>query len=377
MKLPKFCQRRDGRYYLTPPGSPKPVYLGRDRAEAEQAHRRWCAEHLARSAEQPEPVPAGATVQQLVAGFLAWSDGYYQKHGKKTSEVLCLEQACRPLVELYGATPAAAFGPKALKAVREAMLGLGWARGHVNDQVGRVRRVFRWGVEQEVVPPEVLTGLKAVLPLRKGRVDAPEEEEVVPVPLDVLEATLPYLAPRWRAMVEVHLAGAMRAQDVVVMRPCDLDRSGPEWLYTPSTYKTEHLEGSSRRIWLGPKAQAALSPLLVERSAERAERLAWLFPSKGRGRHFGKGPGHLTVSGYRSLIRGALKKANRERAKAGLDPLPHWFPLQVRRTALTRLKEQVGAEAAQAAGGHRQMSTTDLYTRRMDALAREAARRLG
>lgn len=372
MKLPRLCQRKDGRYYLTPPGSTKPVYLGRDRALAEQAHRRWCAAYITQCSEQPVPVPAGATVSQLVEGFLAWAEGYYVKRGKKTSEVLCLEQACRPLVQLYGDTPAAAFGPKALKVVREAMLALEWARQHVNDQVGRVRRVFRWGVEQEIVPPEILTGLKSLLPLRKGRVDAPEEEEVAPVPLDVLEATLPFLAPRWRTMVEVHLAGAMRAQDVVVMRPCDLDRTQEEWLYVPSTYKTEHHENASRRIWLGGRAQAALQPFLDVTSPT-----GWLFPSQGRGRHFGQGPGHLTVSGYRSLIRGALRRANQSRLKSGLEPLPHWFPLQVRRTALTRLKEEVGAEAAQAAGGHRQMSTTDLYTRRMDALAREAARRFG
>lgn len=373
MRLPKLCQRKDGRYYLTPPGSKKPVPLGRDFVAAEQAYKRWCAEYLSRSTQQPVPVPEGCTVASLVNSFLAWADTEYVKRGKRTSEVLCLEQACRPLVQLYGDTKAAAFGPKALKTVRDEFLKLGWAREHVNEQVQRVRRVFRWGVEQEAVPLEVLLRLKTVFPLRKGRTKAAEKKEAVPVPLDVLEATLPYLKPRWRAMVEVHLCGAMRAQDVVVLRPVDLDRTTPEWLYTPSEYKTEHLEEDvPRRIWLGPRAQEALAPWL-----ETTAPYEWLFPSKGKGRHAGMGPGHLTVSGYRALIRAALRRANRERAAKGLEPLPHWYPLQVRRAALTRLKTEVSAEAAQAMGGHRQMSTTDIYTRRMDALAREAARRFG
>jgi hypothetical protein len=60
--------------------------------------------------------------------------------------------ALRPLRELYGCTPAAGFGPKKLKAVRQRMIDAGLCRTVVNRYVGRVRTVFRWAESEELVP---------------------------------------------------------------------------------------------------------------------------------------------------------------------------------------------------------------------------------
>ena len=55
----------------------------------------------------------------------------------------------------YGRTPAAAFGPKKLRMLREEMIRgdqttdpprKSWSRKYINQQVQRVRRIFKWAV---------------------------------------------------------------------------------------------------------------------------------------------------------------------------------------------------------------------------------------
>jgi hypothetical protein len=54
---------------------------------------------------------------------------------------------------LCGSTPAVEFGPLALKAVREAMLGRGYKRTSINKHVHRIRSVFEWAAAQEPPAP--------------------------------------------------------------------------------------------------------------------------------------------------------------------------------------------------------------------------------
>jgi len=74
--------------------------------------------------EKPDP---GPTVGELCVVFLEHAKSHYTKAGKATSEICILKSCMRPLNDLYGRTPAAEFGPLALKAVREKMIALGTA----------------------------------------------------------------------------------------------------------------------------------------------------------------------------------------------------------------------------------------------------------
>jgi hypothetical protein len=80
--------------------------------------------------------------------------------------------------KLYGSTPVGDFGPFALKAVRQGMIGDGLSRTGINHAINRLRQIFKWGVENEMVAPTVLHGLQAVGGLRYGRTDAHESEPV-------------------------------------------------------------------------------------------------------------------------------------------------------------------------------------------------------
>ena len=123
------------------------------------------------------------SINELCVLFLKHAEQHYRKDGKLTSEYDLLTLAIDPLKELFGMTPVEEFGPLALKAVREAMVAKGWTRGTVNAEVGRIRRIFRFAVENELLnDATVLSKLEAVSPLLAGRTEAPDNEPRQAVP---------------------------------------------------------------------------------------------------------------------------------------------------------------------------------------------------
>lgn len=368
-RIPKLCLHRStGRGYVTDPHTRKEHYFRAPYGTADCAveYQVWVTRFAAaRGAAVSTAAPAqDTTVARLVADYLTFAASYYRKHGKRTTEILTLRQALRPLCDLFGARPAASVTPSDLKAVRQAMLALGWAREHVNEQVGRVRRCFRWGVEMELVPGTVLLALDAVAPLKRGRTAAREAVPVLPVTREAVWATLPHLTPLFRALVLLHWHCGCRAEDAVVMRPCDLGPVEPDGLrlFTPWTHKTEHL-GGSHEVWLNGPAQDAIAPLLAACPSPEG----WAFPSRGRGRNW-RYRGHVTVSGYRQAL---------EMACAAAGVVPHFYPLQIRHSFLTAARALCGLDGAQAAGGHKHADTTAIYAAVSRDLARRVAREMG
>jgi hypothetical protein len=54
----------------------------------------------------------------------------------------------------------------------------------------------------------------------------------------------------------------MRLGEIVILRPCDLDRSGDVWLYNPARHKTEYLD-HDKTVAVGPRAQEVLLKYLA------------------------------------------------------------------------------------------------------------------
>lgn len=170
--------------------------------------------------------PQCVTVAEVINGYRKFSESYYRKNGQVTREFGCIKEAMKIVRQLYGDTQASDFGPLALKAVRQRMIETGWSRGYINKSVGRIRRCFRWAVENELVPPESHHGLMAVLGLRKGRTKARETALVPPVSDDIVDATLPYLPAVVADMVRFERLTGCRPREVCIVRPCDVDTSG-------------------------------------------------------------------------------------------------------------------------------------------------------
>jgi integrase len=199
------------------------------------------------------------TVGEVLIEFWRWAKDYYAD-----GEVNTIRAAIRVIRDLYASTPADAFTPKRLEHVRDEMITKGWPRKSINRQVSRVRQVFNYGVRKGLVPVEVSLALKTVPALRRGKSDAKESKPVRPVPQSVIDATLPHLSAPVAAMVRVQLLTGARSGELVIMRPCDVDREGNVWSYKPTEHKTAPHE-HERTIYIGPEAQNIINPLLTNR----------------------------------------------------------------------------------------------------------------
>src|SRR5262245_7834566 len=127
----------DGKYiYCGPYGSP----------EAQEKYDRLIAEWLAQGRRLPvEKHDEPLTVNELILRYWRFVKGYYVKDGRPTSEQDTIRPALRFVRRLYGSTPAKDFSPRALKAVREAMIEHKITRKIkvCDKETGEVREVVR------------------------------------------------------------------------------------------------------------------------------------------------------------------------------------------------------------------------------------------
>ena len=170
------------------------LYLGKwNTSASKDEYDRLIAEFLANGRQLRSEIQS--TVVEVINAYRKFAEQYYRKNGDVTREYGCIKEALKIVRQLYGRTIANEFGPLSLKAVRQRMIDSGWSRGYINKSIGRIRRCFKWAVENELVRSDIYHGLMAVSGLRKGRSDAREPDPVEPVDDATVEATLPRLTP--------------------------------------------------------------------------------------------------------------------------------------------------------------------------------------
>jgi integrase len=383
--------RQSGQAIVTLPdglGGRRDVLLGQyGTARSRHEYARIIAEWEANSRRLLEPASlADMSVNELILAYWRFAQAYYRKNGKPTSQQDRIRLALKPMKQFYGHTPAKNFGPLALKAVRDWMVKRNWTRGYINSSVGCIKRMFKWAVENELVPPSIYHGLQAVSGLKKGRSEARETKPIRPVAEEHVEAVLPFLNAAQQAMVQLQRLTGMRPGEVCIMRPCDVDRGNPKtWVYRPESHKTEHHD-IERVVFLGPRAQAILQPFLCRdlhaycfspremmerRWAElRRRRKTKVQPSQHcRKKHRPKKlPGeHYTVGSYEHSIAMACKKADKkaheEKPETPTEQIliPHWHPNQLRHNKATEIRREAGLDAARVVLGHRSPKITETY----------------
>ena len=170
---------------------------------------------LAVSASRTAVDSPDITVAELLASYLDHAERYYvDAEGKPTKELVVLKYAMKPVRLFYAHHPAFQFGPLALKAVRQKMIDEGLSRGLINRRIGAVKRIFKWAVSEELIPPGVSEALRSLPGLRQGRTAARETEPVGPVDDALVAATLPFLPPHVRVMVKLMQYTGMRPSEV-------------------------------------------------------------------------------------------------------------------------------------------------------------------
>jgi integrase len=285
--------------------------------------------------------------------------------------------------QLYGTTPAPEFGPMALKKVRQAMIDAGRSRKLINKDVNRIRQMFGWAVENELMRVAVAQALREVKGLRRGRSAARETAPIIPVSEERVQAILTHLSPQVATMVRLqHLCGA-RPQEVISIRPCEVETTGDVWLYQPRRHKTEHLD-RSKVIMLGPRAQDLLRPWLDrdpdsycfvpaeaaawQRDRTRRRQVARISDTRARAGLPRRAPGpRFTRHSYRVAIQRACRRAG----------IPVWSPHQLRHTRATTIRQRYGLEAAKAVLGHTDTKITEIYAERDLETASRIMREIG
>lgn len=377
--------------------SGKDIYLGPfDSSDSKERYHRLLAEWQATGRTVPPLMPKEqVTVTEVLAAFWQYAQGRY-KHTVRGPGHFRI--AFKTVRQLYGSVPAVEFGPKSLRTVRDAYIAEKTPTGRnptyrtVNRKVWCVQEAFRWAAETELISATAYHALTSVKWLERGQSAARDPEAVGPVPQEDLDAVLPLLLPKTRAVCELMLVSGMRPGEAVIMRSCDIDMTRDVWAYKPPKHKNQW-RGQGRIIYLGPKAQAIIAPYLSTRLDEyifRPNKPGYPItsdkpvshpykrkrPPRPAGRHMGRNDLNNSI---RRAIRRADRIAHRQHPEVPADQpiVMKWHAHQLRHNAATSIRAEAGIEAARAILGHRNTSTTAIYAEVDTATSANVMRRLG
>ena len=376
--------------------SGRQIWFGRyDDRDAHLRFATFLARWEANERKLPEEEAATPlTVADLIALYLEHAEVYYRKpDGTTTHEVVNVRYTVKPLIELFAKLGVADFNLRCLKQYRESLIDGGLQRSTVNNRVTRVVRIFGWGAEEELVPPEVYGGLKALRALKRNRSRAPEGTPVEAVAWDQVEPVLELVSRQVAAMILLQWHSGMRPGEALLFRLADVDRTGPVWIYSPRRHKTEH-HGRQRTVALGPRAQDVLRlflahvpaadpelPLFSPRDAvaerrarARSARKTPIWPSQERARASRKKrlPKKQAGSCY---TRHSYRRAIVTACEAlGFD---RWSPNQLRHAAASRIRRERGLEVTRAVLGHASAAVTEVYADIDDRVAIDVMSELG
>jgi len=405
-RIPSYrLHKPSGRAVVTIDGCD--IYLG-PHGSAE-SHDRYHEEVALWQLQRRQPTKqarrrSSLTMSELFLAFWDHAQVHYRKDGAPTSEISDIKVTVRELLDLYGKAPVETFGPLALKTVREAMIERDLCRTEINQRIGRIKRMFKWGVANELVKSETFHALQAVTGLQRGRTTARESTPVRPAPDELVQKVLGVLSTPVAAMVRLQMLTGMRPGEVVTLRPVDVNRSNERvWIYIPSSHKTEH-HGRERRIFIGPQAQMVLQPFLdreptafcfspreaiAEQLREKSARRATPImhgnrPGTNRKANPKRQPRErYDAASYRRAIGHACNKLYPKPADLTGSGFDDWkqehrfHPHQMRHNAATYLAKTFGIEAAQVVLGHSSLSITQIYAERDFAKAAEIMRQVG
>ena len=349
-------------------------YLGNYGSKASQLeYDRLVGEWLANGRRMPEESSQGFTVAELVEAYWKFALCYYVKNGKPTDELPGLKVALKFVVARYGSALANDFGPLSLEAVRDCFVEAGHSRKYCNQNTGRIKRMFKWGVSRELVDVSVHQALSTVTGLRKGKTKARESEPVLPIDDAVVDKTIQHIPNKQTAdMVRIQRLTGCRPGELFMMRPRDIDKTGDGhqgvWLYVVESHKMEHKE-RRRVVVAGPKAQAILEnylsgdpnqPCFLRDDGRPYE--GWHYI-----RHIQRGCNNAFPA-PKCLNKQGIKVWRKSR---------HWAPNRLRHTASTEIRREHGLEAAQVVAGHATADVTQIYAERDLARAASIMRDIG
>lgn len=331
-----------------------------------------------------EPDPTGTTVARLMHAWLDYHEPIASQ--KKLSHYkICM----RAIVELgLDCDFTKDFGPRKLKTLRENLVERGYARSTVNQHIGRVKSMFKWGVSEELVPGSVSQALYSVSGLRSGESKAPAPARRRPADWSRVEEIAPYLSQVVIDMCRLHWLTGMRSNNLCLLSMDQVDASGDVWLYRPEKHKTQW-RGKGLLIPIGPEGQEIIRKYTGQTDAVFSPRASAEWHRKYNPAYSSwttRTPGdYYTPNTYRQAILRAQAHAAKipvgrklptkaDFRAAGWD---FWTPYDLRNAAVTRLRQKYSVEQVRAYMGHSTVQATEIYSEHDTHTATEIAAKEG
>jgi integrase len=333
------------------------------------------------------------TVGHLAEKYVESLEQHYPSlQAGKSNPALNRINQLKPFLGPYADWPVADFGPDELKAIQDAMVAyryfrndntdepIAYRRTAINSVMNEIYGMWQWGIGREITTDAQKQLLKEVRPLRLGQTSAIDKPKRASVTLDEFNKVTENLTSVVADIFRIMWATAMRPSEVCRMRPFDISRKDPDcWVYVPGSdasdvgdHKTAHLH-RVRAIPLTSEVQAILKPRIKSfRSKEYifspAEAIQELMDKRLADRKTPSGYGNRRGTNrkehpmikpgeqYKSqTLNVALKRACK---RAGVD---RFTPYDLRRSAATRVRSELGKEAAKLILGHVSTDTTEIY----------------
>lgn len=333
---------------------------------------------LTRERNRARGIDTNDTIAEVAELYLKHVEAYYRRaDGTPTQAKYKIISSIESLVAKHPDLDPMEFGPRRLKDLRRDWIESGLARSTVNGYTGEIRRFFKWAVSEELVDVSVHAALSTVRGLRAAEEGVRDTAPIMPVPYADIQAVRKKLSTPLRGLVDTQYQCAARGGELLMLRPQDFDTSHTVWTVDLAHHKTRH-RGHDHTLYFGPKAQEILEPFM---SSHRPE--DFLFsPREAEAERYGaarihRRPGqaptaiktdrivgnHYTSDSYRQAIVRACKKA-------GVTP---WTPHQLRHSRAQQIRDEYGAEAANAILGQRTLDATLIYAPKTKALAMRIA----
>jgi integrase len=308
-------------------------------------------------AGEPTPTRRGrCTPSALTVAELAerWYLAECERRGRRHQSAYEAAYAARELIRGHATATVAEFGPRAFKAIRDRMVRDGRSRQWANRMMNAIRRCFRWGVGEELVPADRLEALAAVDGLRYGAApECPPRQAADPKAVDTVIRWLEgqgYAGAA--ALVRFIRATGCRPGEACEARWGEFHLEGEAPHYRPARHKTAR-HGIERLIPLNADALAAI----------------------GGGMRVGPSDLYVFVHtrGERFTPNALLLAVRRAIAATGCVK---WSPYELRHLAATAALAKTGSEAAAAAllGHSPRSAIIQRYSRDRLVLATRAAK---